>query len=403
MAKKSKKRVTKELTRKQSSRLAREQKIERIIIWSVAALAVLIVGVLVYGFFMENVVKAKRPVAKVGTEPITASEFQSRVLFRRLQMNMDLQYLYQQQQAIEDPTDPNAQYYLEYLQNQIRELSAQLSPANAPFIAEQALDQLIREEIVRQEAERRGITLSPVEIDQAVAGFFGYDPSPSTPLPEPALPLTPTDVTAPTSTPFPTQAPMTAEEYNRYRSQFLKAIDASEQEFRSWIEASLLEDKLREANLSEIPMEAEQVKIHYMTVNSEEKAGEFVARLEAGEDFEVLAQEIQDSEDDQLRGYGYEWEWLPRDEIEKQIGPTLTDLAFSMDVGRHSQPVQEEEDDTWFTVIKVIGREVRELDESVRERMRDERFNEWLEAQREALVVREDNYLEYAPEIQIEL
>ncbi len=402
MAKKSKKRPPKGLTRKQKSRLAREQKIERIIIWSIAAVAVLVVGVLAYGFFMENVVKARRPVAKVGQEPITASTFQSRVLFTRVQMNSELQYLYYQQQMIEDPTDPNAQYYLEYLQNQIRGMSDQLSPANAPVIAEQTLERLIREEIIRQEAERRNITVSSAEIDQAVEEFFGYDPNPSTPTPlaEPISPFTPTDVMMPTETPFPTQAPMTADEYNRQRSQLLKTIKASEREFRSWIEAFLLEEKLREAYMSEVPTEAEQVQLHYMTVNSELKANEFVNRLEAGEDFQTLAEEIQNIEDENIQGYGYEWEWLPRDVLTERLGPTLTDLAFSLDVGEYSQPVQEAEDAEWFTVIKVVGREVRELDESVREQMRDELFNTWIEAQREALVVREDDYIEYAPEIE---
>lgn len=402
MAKKSKKRAVRGLTRKQKSRLAQEQKTERAIIWGIAAVAVLVVGVLAYGFFVENVVKARKPVAKVGQEPITASTFQSRVLFTRLQMNSELQYLYYQQQMIEDPTDPNAEYYLEYLQNQIRGLSDQLSAPNAPVIAEQTLERLVREEIIRQEAERREITVSSAEIDQAIDEFFGYDPNPSTPTPlaEPISPFTPTDALMPTETPFPTQAPMTADEYNRQRSQMLKTIKASEREFRSWIEAFLLEEKLREAYMSEVPIEADQVQIHYMTVNSEMKANEFVNRLAAGEDFQTLAEEIQNIEDEEIRGYGYEWEWLPQSVLEERLGPTLADLAFSLDVGQHSQPIQEGEADGWFTVIKVMGREVRELDESVREQMRDERFETWMDAQRQARVVREADYLEYAPEIE---
>lgn len=142
MAKKSKKQAPKELTRKQRSRLERERRMEKLLLWGVAIVGVVVVGVLVYGFVVEKIVKARQPVAVVSGVPITTSEFQARVRFMRLQMQTELQYLLYQQQAL-DPTDADTQFYLEYIQGNIRDLQAQLAPENALVIGEQVLNQLI--------------------------------------------------------------------------------------------------------------------------------------------------------------------------------------------------------------------------------------------------------------------
>ena len=99
MAKKTKKRAPKELTRKQLSRLERDRRMERILRWSVIAVTVVVVGVLAYGLIVEKVVKARQSVATVNGTPITTAEFQARVRFRRMQMSSELGYLFQQQQV----------------------------------------------------------------------------------------------------------------------------------------------------------------------------------------------------------------------------------------------------------------------------------------------------------------
>ena len=101
MAKKTKKRAPKELTRKQLSRLERDKRMERILRWSVIAVTVVVVGVLAYGLIVERVIKARQSVATVNEIPITTAEFQARVRFRRMQMSSELQYLFQQQQALD--------------------------------------------------------------------------------------------------------------------------------------------------------------------------------------------------------------------------------------------------------------------------------------------------------------
>jgi parvulin-like peptidyl-prolyl isomerase len=384
MAKKSKKRAPKELTRKQRSRLERERRTERFLIWGVIGVGVLIVGVLTYGFVVEKVIKAREAVAVVGDIPITTTEFQARVRLARMQIQTELLYWRQQQQVL-DPTDTEVQPFLEYIQGNIRDLQGRLSPMNALSIGEQALDQLIQEELVRQEAERRGITVAPEELQQQVEQFFGYDRNPATPTPEPAVtfPLTSTGVltSAPTPTPLPTPTPMTEQAFRERYDDYLQSLKSqgiSEKQYRSWVEASLLVDRVREQLEAEVSPTADHVKLRYLVVDSEERANELAARLDAGEDFQALVDEME--EDEESIGFGTELDWLPRNMLELRLDAELADLAFELEVGGRSQPVLSE-DGTLYTIIEVAGREVREVDDAMRGSLGDAAFQKWLEAQ----------------------
>jgi len=358
---------------------------ERFLIWGVAVVGVAVVGVLAYGFIVEKVIKTREPVAIVGGTPITTAEFQARVRFMRMRMNNELQYWLYQQQAI-DPTDSRAQSYLEYIQKNVRDLQTQLSSANVTAIGEQTLNQLIEEELVRQEAERRGITVGPEELQREIELSFGYDRNPATPTPAPTVtpPLTPTGVLTPTPTsvPLPTPTPMTEQDfgqrYDTYLSESLKPLDISERQYRSWIEASLFIKKLQEQMGTEVPVMADQVKLWLLAVNSEEVANELAARLDAGEDIQTLADELEEDED--VTGYGTELGWFPKSILKTHFETELADVAFNLGVGEHSQPVLSQ-DGTWYTIIKVVGHEMHELDEALREQLGNEAFQEWLEAQ----------------------
>lgn len=384
MAKKTKKRAPKELTRKQRSRLERESRTERFLIWGVIAVGALIVGVLTYGFVVERVIKAREAVAVVGDVPITTTEFQARVRLARMQIQTELQYWREQQQVL-DPTDTDVQPFLEYIQGNIRDLQGRLSPMNALTIGEQALDQLTQEELVRQEAERRGIIVAPEELQQQIEQFFGYDRDPATPTPEPTVtfPLVSTDVltSAPTPTPLPTPTPITEQAFRERYDDYLQSLKSqgiSEKQYRSWVESSLLVDRLREQLEAEVSPTADQVKLRYLLVDGEERGNELAARLDAGEDFQALVDELE--EDEESIGFGTELDWLPRSMLELRLDAELADLAFELEVGEHSQPVLGE-DGTLYTIIQVAGREMREVDDAMRGSMGDAAFQEWLEAQ----------------------
>ncbi|MCP4544332.1 MAG: hypothetical protein GY832_45050 [Chloroflexi bacterium] len=379
MAKKTKKRAPKELTRKQLSRLERDKRMERILKWSVIAVTVVVVGILAYGLVVEKVIKARQSVATVNEVPITTAEFQARVRYMRRQKVRELEYLFFQQQSIADPTDSEVQFYLEYLQNNISDLQSQLDVANALIIGEQTLEQLIQEEFVRQEAERRGITVSSEELQETVEESFGYDRNPPTPVP--TVVSTNTLDLEPESTPLPTPTPVTEDAFRLQYDNFvkdLKLLGISEQQHRSWLRTSLLLEKLQEEMQTELPTTDDQVQLLYLFLDDPGRANEVSARLDAGEDFQTLIDELQ--LDENITAYGGEMDWSPQNVLESNFDAQVADLAFSLAVGEHSQPIVSQ-DGAQYTIIQVLDRGERELDQYVLDQLGEEAFQEWLEGQ----------------------
>jgi parvulin-like peptidyl-prolyl isomerase len=357
---------------------------ERRLIWGVTIVAIAIVGVLGYGVVAERIVEPRQPVAIVDDEPITTADFQARVKFRRFQVQNQVGYLYQQQQALASTSaESDAQSFQEYIQGQIDDLQSQLAPENAQVIGQQVLDQMIREELVRQEAERRDITVSAEEVQGSIHEAFGYNPD-ATPAPTATPPLTSTEsLTASLPTPAPTPTQMSEadfrETYNQYLRDGLKPLGVSEQRYRSWIEVSLLNEKLQAAMTEELPEEAEQVELRYLSVSDEERANELAQRLDSGEDFQIVADEIE--ADEEAPGFSNELGWLPKDALANSIGEDLADLAFGLEVGEHTEPVTIGEGGQSYYIIEVTGHEVRELEASIRDSLGQEAFQAWLDAQ----------------------
>lgn len=384
MTKKLRRAPQEQLTRKQRSRLEEERRMQRILIWGVSIVGILIVGILGYGVVAEKIIEPREPVAIVDQDPITTAEFQARVKFRRLQLQNQLRYLYQQQQALAtQDSETGGQSFLEYIRGQISTLESQLAPENAQVIGQQVLDQMIQEELVRQEAERRDLTVAPDEVEDEIHAGFGYDPD-ATPVPTASSSLTSTEsLTTSQPTPDPTPTQMTQadfrELYNRYMREGLRPLGISEQQYRSWIKVSLLTEKLKDHMKEELPSEAEQVKLQFLSVNSEERASDLAQRLDEGEDFQTLAEEIQ--ADEEAPGFSNELSWVTRELLESRLGEEVAEQAFNLEVGDHSDPIAVGEQNQSYYVIQVTGHEVRELQDSVREQMAQNAFQSWLDAQ----------------------
>ncbi|MBS3782982.1 MAG: SurA N-terminal domain-containing protein [Anaerolineae bacterium] len=384
MTKKVRRTPKQQLTRKQRSRLDEERRVERILIWGVSIVAILIVGVLGYGVVAERIIEPREPVAIVDETPITTEDFKARVKFRRLQLTNQLSYLYQQQQAMAaQDSESGGQSLQEYFQQQIDNLQSQLAPENAESLGRQVLDQMIQERLVQQEAERRDIGVTAEEVQREVHANFGYDPD-ATPVPTVSPPVTATDsltTSQPTPAPVPTQ--MTEadfrEMYNRYMQEGLQPIGISEQQYRSWVRASLLTEQLQADMKEELPQQADQVELRFLSVGSQERANDLVARLDGGEDFEALAEEIK--EDEESPGSSSELSWLPQDVLADRLGEELAATVFNLDVGEHTEPVTLGEEGQSYYIFEVTGHEERELDDAILEQMAQERFQSWLEAQ----------------------
>lgn len=384
MTKKVRRTPKQQLNRKQRSRFEEEKRMQMMLIWGVSIVGVLIVGVLGYGVVAERIIEPRQPVAVVDETPITTAEFEARVKFRRMQLRNQLGYLYQQQQSMgAGDSESTGQSLQDYFQQQINGIQSQLAPENAETLGQQVLDQMIQEELVRQEAQRRGIEVTTEEVQSAVHEGFGYNPD-ATPVPTASAPLTSTEsmtTSQPTPPPAPTQMSESdfREAYNRYVQEGLNPINVSEKQYRSWLKASLLSEKLQADMKEELPQQAEQVKVRFLSVSGEEEARELAERLENGEEFETIAQELRESEDSP--GSSSELDWLPKETLASRLGEEIAETVFALEVGERTDPLSLSEESETYYIFEVTGHEERQISDSILEQMAQEEFQSWLEAQ----------------------
>jgi len=381
------------LTKKQRTRAEREARINRWIIASTVAVGVLVIGILVYGYLTENVFKGREPVATVNGVPITTADFQARVRHYRIVLQEQRDYYTAQRMAL-DPNDPSVSFWLEFLNNQIRQLDAMLSEAYATLLGKEVLDQMILEELIRQEAARRGLTVSQEEIDWAIEEQFGYDRDVVAAFltPTPAV-TTETTLTA-TATPEPT--PVSKEEFDRryqeYVKTHLKRSGLSEAKFRAMVEASLLYDKLQQAMAAEIPPTMEQVQIRYLLFPTQEDAGKVAERLGKGEKWEDIAAEIEAEEGSPA--YASDPEWVTQGFLKERFGEEAAGTIWEIPATQHTAPLAGT-DGRWY-IVQVMDRQVRALDSWLRSYEEQRVFQEWLRGQM-ATVQYSDNWASKVP------
>ena len=403
----------KTITKKHIARLERERRQVNLIRSIAIAGIVIVVGLLAYGYLRLNVFALREPVARANGVTVTTGEWQERVKFQRAQLlNAYNQYQFYQQS-----------FGFDYSQ-QLQEITTTLSVPE--ILGQQVLDQMTDEILIRQEAEKRGITVSTEEIDNYFKETFGFFPdgtatptitptefafptlsneqltfypSTSTPTEAPASTVTPTGApdesatatpTATTAPPTPTSVPeaatatstpYTLEGYQTDYEEMVKSFSAynvSERTIRSIYEADLLRKKLRDDITKDMPQTEEQVFARHILVETEEEANAAYERLQNGEDFATVAAEV--SQDTGSAARGGELDWAPRSFFVKEF----SDAAFSQEIGEIGKPVKTE---FGYHIIQVIAREELPLSASQYEQAKDTAFNDWLTATREAATI----------------
>jgi hypothetical protein len=379
-----KRRAAAPLTRKQQSRLARERRLERAVIGAAVAVAVVVVGVLVYGLINEYVIVARSVVATVGETAIRTDEFQARVRLLRANMVLQLQQWRQQRTEI-DPASDAADFMLSYIDQNISQLEATLAEESKGFIGSQALEQLVRFEIARQEAARIGLTVAADDVQRKIEQDFEYDRTQS--LTEFSEPDTVTDTAQVESLPTPVTEEEFRERYDYFLTEVLKPLRISEDLYRKWARGELLEQRVRETFASEVPEEAEQISYRLIVATDLERAEELVARLNAGEAFQSLVDDVE--ADEESSEFVRESGWLPREQVDQALDPGIAAQLWEMEVGSTAGPLSSEDGFSHY-VPELIGREVRELDAELRASLVDGLYEEWMAGQRAALVAVED-------------
>ncbi len=412
------------VTKKHLARQQREQRSIRMITISAIVVIVAVIGLIGFGVLNERVLKGLQSVAIVNGEKITTNEFQAQARLARQNLVDNALSTYQFAQQF-----GNNPQFLSSLSSQLSQIQSQLEPV---ILGNQVLEQMIQDRLIRQEASRRGITVSQEEIEQSVQEACGYYQN-GTPTPEPTLAEKPTStlsslqmtLTAPTATlafsptlaatqaftptatleptvtptatatitpipsPTPTQAPTatpteyTLEGYQQlYKDQLerLKSIDFDEDDLRYIIESQLYREKVLDAVLAESDLTAEedQVWARHILVPDEATANIVLGRLADGEDWSELAALF--STDTSNKDFGGDLGWFGKGRMVAEF----ENAAFALDVGETSQPVQTS---FGWHIIQVLGHEARPLSQDEYEQLRQTRFDEWIKEQRDATEV----------------
>lgn len=354
------------LTRKQVSRREKERR-QRLILMGIAALiGCLIVGILAYGFYVEQIVKPSEPLAVVNGVRIPTETYEKRVLHQRMGIDRATQELLIQRAQF-DPEEEQDLFLLQIIDQQLSQLSLQRTQVDG----EGFVDELIQEELIRQAAEEQGVAVSSEEIDRRIEEYFGYQGEQPTPVPSP-----PTEAITGTAEMTPTVAPtpMTRERFGELYSEYLtglqETIGMSEAEYREMVKAELLREKMEAPITEQVPTTELQIHARHILVDSRAEAEVVLKNLQEGEDFATLAEQL--SKDPGSAELGGDLGWFARG----QMVPEFEEVAFSLEPGEFSGVVE-----TPFGVHIILVEERdedRELDAAMLNQRMTEAFQTWL-------------------------
>jgi parvulin-like peptidyl-prolyl isomerase len=389
------------LHKKHVARLQREKQQSRIILYTFLGIVATVLLLLGYGFLDINYLQLQRPVAKVGNIDILVNQFQPRVRMQRQQLlaqyNQYAQY---------------GQIFGMDVQAQLTQIQAQLDAPET--IGQSVLDQMINEQLIRLEAEKRGITASDAEVVEAKQNSFSYYPSGTptsaatpTEVVMPEIPaeafdlvtMTPTpgatatpeftptatlvpevaETAGPTSTPQPTATPYTQEgfesEFNDSKDAFVK-LGLKEKDYLAFFDLQILQTKVQEAITADVSHTEKQVWARHILVADEATALNIIEKLKNGGDFGALAVEFSQDTGSAVNGGDLSWFGTGA------MVPEFETAAFALEKSGDftTTPVQSQ---YGYHIIQLIATQERPLSADQYDAAKNKVFSDWLTAARE--------------------
>jgi peptidyl-prolyl cis-trans isomerase D len=403
------------VTKKHLARQQRERIQNRYILITSIAIIVIVVGLIGYGIIQQYVLQPQQPVAKVASNVITTKQFQTYARYERLQYIQ--QYQQYQQFAQLFGSDQSS---LSYIQQYLAQIEYMLEPTN---LGQSALDYLIANQIIQQEADKRGITVTQAEIDKSLQDYFGYYPDGTpttepTSIPVPTSTLNPTQIVlvpptatatavptaaetptpivtvtqeiasptptgvitpttpAPTSTPLPTATPYTFSAYQQDFKTYMTDIHSfaglSEADFRWIFGMQLIRQKVFDAVTADVSRQQDEVWARHIVVSDQTQAQSIYNRLANGGDFVTIATEVYSGTTNTI-----DLGWFGIGTIDTNAEK----VVFNLLIGQFSDPIQTS---NGWEIYQVLGHEVRTLTDSQYNTLKQTDFQNWIDNQRTA-------------------
>ncbi len=385
-----------DLVQARDSRYQREQRMRKAVVIGVVVVTALVVLLIAAFVVQEFVINPGRAVATVGGQPITVSQVQSRMRIELAQATFNYSQVVQQIQAAQQQnTEGSNDFLIQFYQQQLQQIGANI---NVPQIASAALDSLIEDQLIRQEAQQRGITVSPAEVQEEIErqnGFFRatLTPFPTyTPAPTPTPSPTPTDTTSLTPTlaitpeTLPTLAPPAQptsisqadlDQIKRRGREFYVSMGYPESQFEQVYESSLLAQRLQEAIGGEVPTRTMHYQFSYIRFNTVESATQGLQQLTSGAiTFDALISQTNAITQPAVVGSGGVRDWRSASAVEQEFG---VDVLGALDKAALNQPSPVVTSSLGGAYLLLpTGREIRDRDEGELRTARQQAYNDWL-------------------------
>ncbi|MBV6435431.1 MAG: peptidylprolyl isomerase [Anaerolineae bacterium] len=400
----------------EQTRHEREAAVQRLIVMSVVAAAVVIGILLVIAFVVDGIVRPSQNVATVSGESISVGDYQQRV---RIERALQIELI---NDALNDIVEENGVTVDEagnfVLQQQ--PYATYWSELNtSDVMGLRVLDDMVDDKLIAAAAAELGVTVTDEDVQAYIDDLIGYDPeavaligTDPTATPEPTITPTPfvsptpttepTATTAPTATPTiegatpiptatatvtpaPTEAVPTrsAEEvrtqFENQKQSFISEVarlsGASESAVLDVIRARALRKAVADHLSGSAEDETLYADARHILVETEEQAQDIIAALEGGESFGDLARAA--STDTGSGANGGELGWAPVSNYVEPFANAVRDAEIGAIVG----PVESE---FGYHIIQVRAKENREATEAEIERAKDLVLTDWIDEVRTA-------------------
>ena len=360
-------------TKKQLARGRKEARQNRIILSLVGLLIAVVVIILGVGIIQELILKPNQPVARVNGEKIDTTDYQNLVTYNRYNYYNNIRNLEDGLEQMRAEPEDN-EFLISFYEQQVSQLQTALTLA-----PQEAVDELIDAELARQKAEQLGIEVSEQEVNQAIDDDFRAA------LTQPAQePITGTEQ-------LPTPTPVSQADVDDLYGRVVDAMQISDSAFRTIVGRTLLLEKVQAALAADVPTTGLVADVQLIKTDTEEEALVAKERIESGEDFAIVAQEV--STDTLTLEEGGAVGLVTTGQLSTRYGADLDAYVFSLDVGQLGLV----ESDGMFYVVLVTDRDENgPLPEEVLSQRQSSALTDWLEEQKNSPDVKIENLL--APE-----
>lgn len=351
---------TERQTKKQIALGRKQARQNRTILLSLIGLGAVIILVVVIGLLQELVFKPSQPVAIVNGTKIPANDYWPLLQYQRYSLNNSILNLQAGLQTL-DPNQSGNDFLISFYQQQLQQLEASLSMA-----AQNTLDELIDHALIEEKAGEVHITVTNDEVKQYIDEQVRQAMSPSTSV------ITDTEGT-------PTPTPVADKDVRDYYKGLLTNIGITDREFQKIVYRDLYRTKVEEYLAGQVLTTGLVIHVQLIETDTEDVALAAKARIEGGEDFAVVAQEV--STDTLTAANGGDLGWVTTGQLATQYGQEVEDLAFSMEPGALDMTSSSGK----FFVIQVVERnENGPLPEEVVTQRKSTALSDWLTERRDA-------------------